>query len=155
MDRIDPAQAHNIAERIAAFNERRMRQGIRSSIDKPVSCPYCNDRRYLMIEYAWVMDDQIPADVDAAQYLSPMGSDPNRTMIPCDCHGGESGPKDKPKPVRKFQDLFGARISSHWYGRKLIEARRKAASQAREIYNPNDHMHQSEAWEVLDEPEHA
>ena len=127
-----------------------------------VGCPYCLDNRHLAIDPSWVAVGHIPMDVDAASYYQPRLNS-ELVYIRCDCNGDQTGDKDKAKPAKRFQDWFGERIGSHWYGRRLIELRHALQRKLSEGYQPasDGHMHQSEAWEALgyddipDPPEHT
>lgn len=146
------AGADNLKERIRKFNEARLLKKDRKS-DWVVKCPYCNDSGHLWVEYVWRLDRFIPEDAPISRYLDPaqtVSSVPDPVVaVRCDCNHDQIGEVGKESKVKRFQDYFGRSIQNHPHGRRILEYRREKSANPAPIFQ-GVHMHQSEAWEVMD-----
>jgi hypothetical protein len=109
-----------------------------------VKCPYCLDNHHLAMELHWAKVGVIPHEVNAAAYYMP-ASTLNLVYIRCDCLRDLVS---SDKPPKTFQDYFGEPVRMHWYGRRLMEHRQHLNKLLQG--HPDHHMHQSQAWEVMD-----
>ena len=130
------------AQRIAAFSLSKAEKSSQASTSgaKAVKCPYCLDRKYVVINPEWRMCDGfpvVPSDFDPSEYAIgylPGSSFPGsaserdkKSMVACDCHPGHIGSKDKPVPISRFSDIFGDHISTSVYGERVRAYRQQRA----------------------------
>lgn len=133
------------SQRLAAFNQRNVQQQNQANSKKTVKCPYCLDRRYVVISPEWLMDDiEIPEDFDPSKFAagySPGSSFPGssfpgsatendkKAMVACDCHPGHIGPDGYQQSVCRFSDYFLEHISTSVYGERIREYRQQRAKE--------------------------
>jgi hypothetical protein len=128
-------------QRIAAYKARNKPKQAQQA-DKPVGCPYCNDRHYVLVAIEWILTG-LPADFDITPYADqplpncgpPVRSTGGDTWIACDCHPGDIGDKERPQKAKRFAEYFGMAIRYSPYGIKLL-AYRRARAQARRQSRP-------------------
>lgn len=133
MDRSRP-----VSERVQEFIEYNMKRGFKRDEDGTVrrsDCPYCQGRMFLKLEYAWVIDGDIPRDAnpfdyaERDRYVSAQRLTENQVMLPCDCHSGIIGVgagkkgEEITRSTKRFSDVFGQSIEHHWWGKALMEWR--------------------------------
>lgn len=101
-------------------------------------CDLCMDKKFLIVEYAWIMTGSIPDDfnLEAVCIRTKRGNpltmlDPRFCAIPCDCN-------TKPdKPATVFSSYFGTDARKHFYGKTILDYREMLV-EMRDHEDPNE-----------------
>lgn len=127
--------------RRAAWSARRLfkQNASAAAHQRLIKCQYCQDRRFIMLDATWLDADVpvIPRDAIAqvarfVQHNPVRGCvrvpGPDEFMVPCDCHTGlteaGAGNSTQEKPVQRFEDIFGCKLSDHPFGQAIARYRR-------------------------------
>lgn len=122
MERLNLEDAMKVANKISA----RLTEKALKPKDRLVSCPYCNDGLYLILQVDWIINGFIPHD--APLFLPGITGIETTQAIACDCCPEEQVSKGS-KKVKKFKHVFGVALKDHYYGKKIMEQRYKQSEE--------------------------